>query len=177
MCPRGNGAGLRWGLSQRRLWLVACGNLGHPGRAPPAWPDPRPSSRPATSSRYPTSCHPCACHLKPPGSGHLGPGQGNLEKSGMPGIPNLGRGWSPGGSDPEPSWARAPFPSLGVAVTGAVTRPRGLPGPKGWCPHLGPQSGSGARPPRAVGTALALDQLCGYFAGASPCSPCLGFPF
>lgn len=93
------------------------------------------------------------------------------------GMPNLGRGWSPGGPDPEPRWARAPLPSLGLAVTGAVPRPRGPPGPEGWCPHLGPPPGSGARPPQAVGTALALDQLSGHFAGASPRSPCLGVPF
>lgn len=70
-----------WGQSQRGLWLAACGNPGHPAREPPARPDPRPSSRAASSSRYPTSRHPCACHLKAPGSGHLGLGKGDLEKS------------------------------------------------------------------------------------------------
>ena len=44
-------------------------------------PDPRPSSRTATSSQHPISRHPCACHLKPPGTGHLDLGQGDLEKA------------------------------------------------------------------------------------------------
>lgn len=59
--------------------------------------------------------------------------KGTLKKQQCHGIPrpNLGRGWSPGGSDPKPSWARAPHPSLGVAVTGAVTRAWGPAAPAG----------------------------------------------
>lgn len=69
-----------------------------------------------------------------------------------------------------------PTLALGVAAMGAVTTHRGPAWAAGVLSSPGFRPGTGARPPQAVSTALALAQLPGHFAGASRLSPppCLG---